>query len=307
MARRPDFFLIGACRSGTSALFEVLQQHPGVFVPRVKEPHFFFSAQERTALARPQRRDLRGWGFQSPISDPHQYLALFAGAGEHQAVGEASTGYLGSPVAARRIRDSLPDAKLVAILRDPVERAHSHYWFDVMWDFEPAPTFEQSLVREDTQRNGCLPLLHFRHGLYHAHLSVYFELFPREQIRVYLYEDWRDSPGELLRDLFGFLGVDRGFTPSVRARNVTRAPRSRRLRRLALSGSLPGLARFDARHNLGPLPPMRGETRGWLRARYREDIEQLQALIGRDLSHWLEPAAVPVPSRSTLGVPGAVA
>jgi hypothetical protein len=288
MPRLPDFFLIGACRGGTTAMFDVLSQHPEVFIPWVKEPHFFLSPEEREGLAPPRRHDLRRWKFADPVSDPHQYLALFASAAGQRAVGEASTGYLASPTAARRIRESLPNAKLVTILRDPVERAHSHYWFDVMWDFAPAPTFERSLAREDTPR----PFGHFHHGLYHAHLSAYFDLFSREQIRVYLYEDWRDSPRELLRDLFEFLGVDADFVPAVPARNVTAAPRSRRLRRLALSSSLPALHRLEAHHNLGPLPPMREATRRQLRARYRDDIEQLQTLIDRDLSHWLEPQAV---------------
>ena len=114
----------------------MLQQHPDVFVPWIKEPHFFFSAQERAALARPQQRDLDRGGA-GPISDPHQYLRLLPGPaapsgrrsihGLHCLTDRGET----DP-------DSLPDAKLVAILRDPVERAHSHYWFDVMWDFAPA-------------------------------------------------------------------------------------------------------------------------------------------------------------------------
>lgn len=287
----PDFFVIGACRSGTTALFHALIQHPDVFMPAVKEPHFFLSPEERSGLDAAARPGLRRRGFSGPVTDPHHYLALFEGGSGHQALGEASTGYLASPWAARRIRGSIPEAKLVAVLRNPVDRAHAHYWFDVMWDFAPAPSFEQSLSREQARGAPCGPLGHFDHGLYHRHLSVYYELFPPAQIRVYLYEQWRDSPRDLLRDLFTFLGVDSSFEPGLRNCNVTRAPRSRRLRRLAVNSSLPGLDRLDRRHNLVRPPPMRPETRAALLECYAPDIERLQTLIGRDLSHWLTESA----------------
>ena len=235
----PDFFLIGACRAGTTALFQALREHPDVFMPPVKEPFFFLSEQEVAALDLRMRHDLRRWKFTGRISDPHEYLRLFSTAAAHQVVGEASTGYLASRTAAMRINKSLPEAKIIAVLRHPVERAHAQYWFDVMWDFERAPTFEQSLARESAGSGVCLPLGHFHHGLYHAHLSLYYELFGSHQIRVYLYEDWRDSPLAMLSDLWAFLGIDPELTPAVESHNVTYAPRSRTLRRLVLSVGCP--------------------------------------------------------------------
>lgn len=289
--RLPDFFVIGACRAGTTALFAALREHPEIFMPPVKEPHFFLSDDERSALASGMRHDLGRWHFTGPVSDPLDYARLFAGASAHQVVGEGSTGYLGSPTAARRISESLPRAKIIAILRDPVARAHAHYWFDVMWDFERAGTFEQALARREPPPDAKLPLDYVHHGLYHGHLSRYYERFAPDQIRVYLYEDWRDSPAEMLSDLCSFLGVDPELAPSADDRNVTYAPRSRRLRRLALSGVVPGLERLERRHNLIPPPPMLEETRRSLGELYRDDIGRLENLLGRDLSRWLAPQA----------------
>lgn len=291
----PDFFVIGACRAGTSALFAVLYRHPQVFMPYVKEPHFFLTSEERIAtLDREMRHDLSRWKFTPSVPDRFRYMQLFSGAQTYQVVGESSTGYLASHDAAQRIHASLPQAKIVAILREPVERAHAHYWFKVLWDFNRSPTFED-LLAEETASGRQLPLDCFNHGLYHAHLSHYYELFAPDQLRVYLYEDWRDSPQRMLLDLCGFLEIDAELLLPIPTKNVTYAPRSRWLRRRVLSRPLPGLEQLDRRYNLVRPPPIREQTRQELLDRYRPDIEQLQALIGRDLSHWLDPAPAAMP------------
>lgn len=291
----PDFFVIGACRAGTSALFAVLYRHPQVFMPYVKEPHFFLSSDERIAtLDREMRHDLSRWKFTEPVPDRFEYMQLFSGAQTYQVAGESSTGYLASPTAAQRIHASLPDAKIIAILREPVERAHAHYWFKVLWDFDRSPTFEELLATEAASGRRR-PLDCFNHGLYHSHLSHYYELFAEHQLRVYLYEDWRDSPQATLIDLCGFLEIDAELLLPVQTKNVTYAPRNRWLRRQVLSHPLPGLTQLEERYNLVRPPPIREQTRQQLLDRYRPDIEQLQALIGRDLSHWLDPSRSPMP------------
>jgi hypothetical protein len=294
----PNFFVIGAPKSGTTALHGALIQHPDIFMPTLKEPHFFSTRPDgprRPPTRRPRRvrKDVR-------ITEPGEYLALFARADAHRAIGEASVNYLRSPVAPARIRKDVPHAKIVAVLRHPVERAHSSYWFSVTRGLERAPSFEQALAQEWSNTRPVWWLTHYRFGLYHAQLSAYFALFPREQIRIYLYEDWRHRPEETLRDLFGFLDVDPDFHPAVPDVVVTRAPRSRRLHRLAQTVWLPGLDGFNLRHNLAAPPAMHPDTWLALHADYRDDITQLQTLIGRDLSHWLDPTR-PDP-RAQLGV-----
>lgn len=279
----PDFFLIGSAKAGTSALCHALAQHPDVYLPPVKEPFFFAFERGHVGFAGPHQWSTR-------YREPHDYLTLFSGAGAHRVIGEASTIYIASPTAARRIRDNVPSAKLVAVLRHPVERAYSHYWFAVRAGIETARTFEDALAEEDAGlRAGWSPWMSYRAlGLYHAQLSEYHRLFASAQIKVYLYEDWRASPRELLRDLFGFLGVDPVVETTVREVNVGRAQKIRRLHRLAARADRPWLRRLDRRYNSMSIPPMRSQTRLRLLAFYREDIAGLQALMDRELSPWIE-------------------
>lgn len=282
----PDFFLIGAPKCGTSALFQALRQHPDIYMPSVKEPHFYAVGPDRPIRRPPRPR--RGLGKRAPISDPSAYRALFSEANGHRAVGEASTSYLRSRIAPMRISQEVPDAKLIAVLRHPVERAHSSYWFYVSRCVERAPSFEDALARE-WSGSRFTSANHFEPGLYYTQLVSWLSLFGREQIRIHLYEDWCERPDEVLRDLYTFLGVHPGFSPVRRRSPATVAPRHARLHRLNHTLWLPGLDSWDRKHNLGPPPAMRPDTRLLLHERYRADIERLQTLLGRDLSGWLDP------------------
>jgi hypothetical protein len=298
----PNFFILSAGKAGTTALYECLKQHPEIYMCPVKEPHFFAWEGEPPIFPGPAGSIPRAvWVWQ-----PRDYLLLFAPVTTQRAIGEASTGYLYSPLTARRIHKSLPQSRLIAVLRQPAERAYSSFQFNVQCNLEPAHTFAEALAHEEARRQaGWYPALFYKiHGYYHAQLSVYYELFPREQIKVYLYEDWKNTPQVLLRDLFRFLEVDENFAPEIRRNNVTLLPKSRRLHKAThparieqVTPFLPGpvrrvtisaLRRIDGRFNLAPPPPLDPEIRARLTADYREDILKLQDLIGRDLSHWLK-------------------
>ena len=299
----PNFFILSAGKSGTTALYHTLRQHPEIYICPVKEPHFFTWEGEPPIFPGPGGLIPRAvWVWQ-----PRDYLLLFTQVTTERAIGEASTGYLYSPTAAQRIWKNLPSSRLIVVLRQPAERAYSSYQFNVQRNLEPARTFADALAQEETRKQaGWYPALFYRaHGFYHAQLSVYYDLFPREQIRVYLYEDWKNTPQVMLRDLFHFLEVDENFVPEIRRSNVTLLPKSRRLHNLAthparieqLASFLPttvrrvtisALRRIDARFNLAPPTPLDPELRARLTEEYREDILKLQDLIGRDLSHWLK-------------------
>jgi hypothetical protein len=299
----PNFFVIGAAKAGTTALYDSLKQHPEIYMSPIKEPFFFAFQGEPPIFAGPAGTFFR----RTAVRRPRDYMLLFGAAMNQHAIGEASSIYLRSPLAARRIQKNLPQSKIVAILRHPAERAYSHYMFMVQQNAEPAPTFERALAHEVSRiEEGWFPgLFHKTNGYYHAQLSVYFDLFPCEQIKVYLYEDWKGTPRTMLRDLFGFLQVDETFSPELRQRNVTLLPKNRRLHQLAINSEgierrltplVPASGRskivsalrwFDKRYNLAPPPPLDPEIRARLTADYREDILKLQDLIGRDLSHWL--------------------
>jgi hypothetical protein len=301
----PNFFVIGAPKCGTTALYHSLKQHPEIFMSRIKEPHYFlFGGREPGVSDKPGGMHYR----QVAVWRPEKYLNLFEGSEGSRAVGEASTSSIRHPEVARRIHANIPDAKIIAILRQPAERAYSHFLYMVKTADEPAATFQEALDEEEMRREqGWLSgLFHKSNGYYYRQLSAYYDLFPRNQIRVYIYDDWNAAPGEVLADMFAFLGVDTGFRPTSGRHNTTVVPRLRKLNQLAMQPEvidrkLGRLATsfvrracrsvvrtLNTRFNLVAPPPLDPSVRNRLTLDYSDDIRQLQELIGRDLSHWLE-------------------
>jgi hypothetical protein len=237
------------------------------------------------------------------VYDWNAYQQLFAGAEGKRAIGEASAIYLSSyfpEKTAARIHERIPAAKLIALVRQPAERAYSAYNFYRARDFEPLESFAEALAAEPAriQANDTPDFRYRMNGLYDANLKPYYDLFPREQIRVYLFEEWNADPAGTLRSIFRFLDVDEDAPIGVERRNVTHRYRSQRLHRfLARPGRfgkrlhrvLPAAlrSRLDRLNQMQP-PPMPPELWRELTEGYREDILNLQARIGRDLSHWLK-------------------
>jgi hypothetical protein len=262
----PNFLLIGAAKSGTTALFDYLAQHPDVFVPELKEPRFFAYEGRAFDPRDPVRR--------RTVTDLSSYVALFDGAGSAQAIGEASPSYLTTPEAPVAIRAHIPDVRLLVILRDPAERAWSHFNFSKERGFERADaTFDDVFAADQVDLGGFQKRRpYLRTGRYAEHLGRYFALFRGEQIRVLLFDDFARDPAGVARDAYRFLGLpDFSPTESVR-RNATGS------RRRWLARWLPASKRKQ------PLPP---DLRAKLVDYYRDDIARTQDLIGRDLTSWL--------------------
>ncbi len=305
----PNFILFGAPKAGTTSLHQALDQHPEVWMSQNKEPVFFgnsrFVRDEEKGKA--TEADPSGDVFRRGIVDePENYLALFSGVTDEKAIGEASVTYLRSFIACRRLRNLLPDVKLVAVLRQPADRAHSNYWYLVQAGIEPAPTFEAALADEPRRiEAGWSNMTHHKEwGFYGAQLAHYYQYFPRENIKIFLYDDWRADPQRVLRELFEFVGVATDFEPTIPRANRTLIPRNRalsdwvralhpingtsRIRPRLLRRAFFGAARrINARYNLAPAPKINPATRARLTEEFRPDILKLQELLGRDLSHWL--------------------
>lgn len=295
----PNFLVIGAMKAGTTALYTYLEQHPQVYMSPVKEPNFFAFEGERMGFLAPQ--DQEGIN-RTSVTDIEAYQALFKGVTNENAIGEVSHWYLYSPKAPRRIRHHIPRAKLIAVLRDPVERAYSQFLHFVRDGQEPLTDFARVLQEEETRiRNNWAFGRYASRGFYHAQLKRYFDTFDRSQIKVYLYEDLSADPAGVLRDIFRFLDVDEAFVPEMSVRpNVSGVPKSRALHALltrpqrikaALRPHLPaGMLRFasDLRDRNLAKPQVAPEVRRQMIEMYREDIMKLQDLIDRDLSKWLE-------------------
>jgi hypothetical protein len=262
-----------------------------------KEPHFFEGMQ--SDFYRPGRKVM-------PVTDLGEYEALFAAVKEERAIGEASASYLYSPRAPASINGSVPDAKLIAVLRNPADRAYSNFLHCLRVDREPLPTFAEALQAEEGRiRDSWGPLWHYkRKGFYYAQVSRYFDTFGRNRVGIWLYEDLRNEPLKMLRDIFGFLGVDETFVPDLSIEyNTAGLPRTKGLYNLATSLAartpaleaalrerlLPAVLRryIKSRIFVQP-PPFPAELRRQLIDSYREDVLKLQDLIGRDLSMWLK-------------------
>jgi hypothetical protein len=288
----PNFFIIGAMKSGTTALYYYLEQHPEVYMSSVKEPNFFSSQEQENAA--------------DAVTHIGTYQYLFRGASGKKAIGEASHSYLYEPGAAAEIRRYVPEAKLVAILRNPIDRAYSHFLHMVRSGTEPLDDFAQALQEEVGINKERTFQDYIGRGLYYDQLKRYFGTFPREQVRVYLYEDLSGAPISTVQDAFRFLKVDDSFVPDVSLRrNVSGLPKYKTLDGLLRSQSrikhaakiyLPARMRwrlskaFDdlKTRNLVQPPPLQSDVRRQLIRVYREDILKVQELIHRDLSGWLE-------------------
>ncbi len=298
----PTFLIIGAAKAGTTALYFQLRQHPDIYLSPIKEPHFF-SHLDRAP-------DYRGPGDYIPrvaVRDPAAYEALFAEAGPARAIGEASPTYLYVAGTAARIHERLPDARLVAVLRQPAERAFSAYLHVRRDGREPIREFAEAL-REEPARiaRNWEPIWHYAAGgYYYRQLRPFFERFDRSQIHIMLYEAYQADPAAALARLCRFLGLDDRFPFDLSVRpNVSGIVRSRAvdrlLQRLFLRPNpLKALARRSLseqtrlrfteslrRRNL-ERPSLAPAVRRQLTDGYREDIRQLEGLIERDLSAWL--------------------
>jgi len=314
-SRTPNFFLVGAPKAGTTSLYSYLDQHPQIFMSPLKEPHYLadeirlsnFSDESRRR-AEPRLADLRAYlngpmttkfsaGFITQVSD---YLRLFQNATTEDVLGEASVCYLWSPTAPGNIARACPQAKILMLLRNPVDRAYSQY-LQVLASSRKPQSFreyvEAAMNSHSTLMGPLYPFLHF--GRYCEQVKRYLKQFPRQQVQICFYEDYQSDAAGMLRDIFQFLGVDHSFAPDISQRYMqVSIPRSHRFYRLVrpvtqwapvkqmntpvLRRSLKRLA-FRSRKSLAMDPP----DRAFLVDFYREDILNLSQLLNRDLNAWL--------------------
>jgi hypothetical protein len=293
----PNLFLVGAPKCGTTALHAYLAQHPDVFMSDPKEPHYF----GRDLVFRYRRRPSEA-----------QYRAYFAGAGGRRRVGEASVWYLYSERAAEEIRVAAPDARIVAMVRDPVEMIPSLHGQFVYNGHEDLP-LEAALAAEADRAEGrrIPPDANFPRGLLYRRVAAYAEQLERylaafgsERVHVIVYDDFRADAAAVYRDLLGFLEVDTDHRPDFAVVNASKRSRSLLLRRLL--NDPPEWARAAARRVAPPAlrrrlyrsavrlnsePASRGvltpEAAARLRAEMAADNRRLAALLGRDLPGWL--------------------
>lgn len=297
----PNFLIIGTAKAGTSSLYHYLNQHPQIYMSPVKEPRFFAPELYTEHCKDPYREGAKQHR-DVPMSF-EEYCQLFEGAVNEVALGEASTEYLYMPKTPERIQQHIPSAKLIAILRDPAERAFSAFCYQLRDGCEKL-TFEQALAAESQRitENKWWPGWHYKQsGFYYEQLKRYFQVFDPSQIKVYLHDELSADPTSVVKDIFRFVGVEDDFTPTLTRKNVSGIPQNRFLHSLmtrnnplkaAVKPFLPdGLRQRVAQNihqqNMQAKPTLSPEIRHTLVEDYRQDILNLQDLLQRDLSKWL--------------------
>jgi hypothetical protein len=297
--RLPDFLVIGAARAGTTALHGVLRQHPDIFMPAHKEPNFF--AYEGDALT------CQGPGadyINNSVVDRDTYAALFADAPADARLGEASPLYLYSEKAPARIKHHVPTAKMVVILRNPVEQAYSHFMYATKQCIETEADFEKALHLENERlAAGWQPLFGYSSfPRYAEQLTRYFDQFPREQFLIRRYEDYQAAPENFLRDVFDFIGVDTTFAPVTGDKvNAGGVPKNQAFQDFLMKSNpvtkaiglvVPQSTRLKIRDwlaskNMNTPDELSEAARAVLLDRLSDDIKALESLLDWDLSDWL--------------------
>jgi hypothetical protein len=292
--RWPTFLVIGAYKAGTTTVHHALRAHPDVFVPLQKEPSFFAFADAP---------DPASPAYERAVRDEAAYTALFADAGTATAVGEVSPEYLVNPEAPAAIAQRCPNVELIAVLRNPVDRAWSD-WLMYVRDGRERDDFARALTLQEQRQRAGEPTGHYLStGEYADQLVRYLARFPREQLHVWLYDDLDSNPDRVMREMFTALGVDPHVSPTTAQRhNVGGVPSTVRdrvllgarnryrpvLRRLPLAGLRRRVSStLDERLVRPSIDP---DVRATLLEHFRQDIERVQELLDRDLSIWMRPA-----------------
>ncbi len=298
----PYFIIIGAPRSGTTSLAKYLGQHPEIFISPIKEPHFFAFKNRDIDFEGPRDQETMK---RYVVQEWEQYQSLFREADSEQRTGEVSAMYLYSEKAARRINEYIPDVKLIAILRNPVDRAYSHYLRMRREGREPLETFEEAIEAESRriEENWAWPWHYTRMGYYYRQMCRYLSVFDRSSIKVYKFNSLKNNTNKTLREIQKYLGVKLKEYKSSKRYNISGLPKSKITHKVMegrffmkdiLKKIIPSRVRTKLKRKIRKVnlekPEMSKETRARLYKEFKRDIEKLEDIIDKDLSDWKEEA-----------------
>ncbi|NJK48126.1 sulfotransferase [Candidatus Gracilibacteria bacterium] len=290
----PNFLIVGVQKAGTTSIYNYLNEHPQVYMSPIKETNFLAKDWETIDPELDKKQKTRTF---------EQYCLLFQNVKDEIAIGEASPNYLFHyQTSANRIQRYVPNAKLIAILRDPAERAYSDYLMHVRDCVGYRSLSEQ--IKYSAHKSFML-----RKGFYYEPLKHYINTFGKQQIKIYLYKDLCQSPFDFMKSIYQFIGVKDSFQANVSKKvQVAQIPKNKIVNELLSKPNfirssiakiakyiLPSKSRKNLRQSLIKFnsqdkkqAPLSAEDRQKLIEFYREDILRLQDLIQRDLSFWLQ-------------------
>lgn len=296
----PTFLIVGVQKAGTTSIYGYLKQHPQVYMSPVKETNFFSTDWEKHTEKKSDT------GKKKRIDSWEKYCELFQEVTDEIAIGEASPNYLANyKTSSEMIQRYVPDVNMIAILRNPVDRAYSDYLMHLRDGINVGKVRslrEQAKFHADTSAT-------IKKGFYYTPVKHYFDTFGKEKVKIILYDDLSKNSLGTMQDIYKFIGVDNTFNPDTSKRQQTAAiPKNQAVNNLlqtknpirtaissVLKVALPLEVRQKIRSSLiklnsggKELKPLASEDRKLLTELYREDILKLQDLIQKDLSSWLK-------------------
>jgi hypothetical protein len=314
MRKLPNFFVVGDAKAGTTSLYYYLKQHPEIYMSPIKEPHFFskdinvnlfrkhyrktVSIDTKNYFSKPKLKELPSVF----ITEYEDYVQLFREVKDEKAIGEASVSYLYSKVAAREIYKFNPNSKIIIILRDPIERAYSHYIMDLRSGFTDEADFIKAVINDynKLQKGWGISNLYIELGLYYEQVKRYLEVFPKENVKIILYDDYKNQTEKVIKEIFLFLDVDSNFLPDISKKyNSGAVPKYLKFNKMVRE-IYSEIRSFIPQRILNILreiyanvfwernyKTISNEERKILLEFFRDDIEKLSNLIEKDLTIWL--------------------
>lgn len=304
---KPNLFIVGTAKAGTTSLYSYLEKHPDVFMSPIKEPHYFskdircknFTQQEcmnacfdiKKYLAK-DKLEKKHIAFVDNLED---YFQLFREAKNEKIIGEISTGYLYSKIAAQEIFKVNPDAKILIVLRDPVQRVYSHWKMNIASGRESVKTSIVDAINNDyhsKDKGYCKSHLYIELGQYFEQIKRYTELFPKENIQILYFEDLTKATDSFMDKVYTFLDIN-SLKNNYEKENVSVALKYSWLKQLnskiKISRLIPKNLKNVLKQLLGTtkFPKLSYEEQNLIYSQYfKEDIENIERLFSIDLSSW---------------------
>jgi len=312
----PNFFLIGTVKGGTTSLHRYLSQHPEIYLSPIKEVNYFSKNDiDESLFAKDYRHDIDinleqyfKEGMPYPVHIAHvtneeDYLHLFSKAENAKAIGEMSLSYMLYENTPKEIYKTYPNAKFIAILRNPAERAFSQYIMNLKQGKILEKDFLKEIIQDDNKSVKGWGANHqyLAIGKYYEQLERYFNLFSKDQIKIILFDDYKENPENVIQEMFKFLDVSTDIQINTEEKvNVGGIPKLKKINYLLnqygiiswAKNNLPRSWRtpfknFMYKSKKEDMPKMTAEQRQYLINYYQEDILKLEKLIGRNLQNWM--------------------
>jgi hypothetical protein len=309
----PNFIVVGANKGGTTSIYHYLKQHPEVYLSPIKEPHYFskdidvrlfskeFAQNKLQDIEKYVDGDMSEEYHAAFVRSWETYQKLYKHVKQEKAIGELSTSYLYSAVAAEEIRNHLGIIKIIICLRNPVDRAYSHYRMNI-WTGN-SNEFDFTKALQDDYHH--IPKawgnahLYVEIGMYYEQVKRYIDMFGRENVKIVFTEDMKLDATSVVKEIYKFIGVDDTFIPDTDKRyNEVYTPKFKNftytLNKLGIRTLMKRLAPdrlkkviisllFKSKTEKGEIPP---EAKKFLLEKYTTDIKKLSELLNKDLSTW---------------------